>query len=133
MYTCLLEYDLEDERVKETMVKWAKKFGHGVDLDDWIKMWKESYKMLKPANLRENILKMFYRWHYTPVRLAKISEGNSWKCKKNAGTYYHMLLKKLWYTAELDTLSEALREQPRDYVKQSCELIYSWAQKKTGV
>ena len=69
-----------------------------MDLDDWTKMWKESYKMLKPANLRENILKMFYRWHYTPVRLAKISEGSSnicWKCKKNAGTYYHM-----WWTCE---------------------------------
>ena len=93
MYIYLLEYDLEDERVKETMVKWANCFGYSVDLDDWTKMWKESYKMLKPVNLRENILKMFYRWHYTPVRLAKISEGNSnisWKCKKNAGTYYHM-------------------------------------------
>ena len=80
MYIYLLEYDLEDERVKETMVKWVKKFVYNVDLDDWTKMWKESYKMLKPANLRENILKMFYRWHYTPVRLAKMSEGNNSIC-----------------------------------------------------
>ena len=27
MYTYLLEYELEDERVKETMIKWARDFG----------------------------------------------------------------------------------------------------------
>ena len=42
-------------------------------------------------------------------------------------------LKKLLDITELDTLSEALREQPRDYVKQSWELIYLWAQEKTKV
>ena len=42
------------------------------------------------------------------------------------------LLKKVLDIAELDTLSEALREQPRDFVKQSWKLIHIWAQKKTG-
>ena len=35
------------------------------------------------------------------------------------------LLKRLWDIVELDTLSEALRKQPRHYVKQSWKLIYS--------
>ena len=57
MYTYLLEYDLEDERVKEVMVKWAQNFGYNINTDEWIKMWKE-YQMI---HLRENIPKMFHR------------------------------------------------------------------------
>ena len=50
--------------------------------------------MIKPVNLRENVLKMFHRWHFTPVRLAKMSEGNKvtvmfvGSVKKNPGTYH---------------------------------------------
>uniref|UniRef100_A0A2D4EZ94 Reverse transcriptase zinc-binding domain-containing protein n=1 Tax=Micrurus corallinus TaxID=54390 RepID=A0A2D4EZ94_MICCO len=36
---------------------------------------------------------MFYRWHFSPLRLAKMSPNmnlNCWKCKKNQGTFYHM-------------------------------------------
>ena len=78
---------LHSERVKETMIKWARDFGYNIDIDHWTLMWKDCYKMIKPVNLRENVLKMFYRWHYTPTKLAKMSEGSSnicWKCKKKS-------------------------------------------------
>ena len=42
------------------------------------------------------------------------------------------LLKKGLDMAELDMLSEALRDQPRDFVKQIWKQIHNWAQKKTG-
>ena len=42
------------------------------------------------------------------------------------------LLKKLLDIVELDMLSEALRDQPRDFVKQSWKLIYNWAQEEKG-
>ena len=85
MCTYLLEYDLENERVKETMVKCAQNFENNIDIDEWTKMWKENHKMIKPVNVRENALKMFHRQHITSVRLAKMSEGNRnvcWKGKK---------------------------------------------------
>ena len=64
MYTYLQEYELEDERIK-MMIKWVSNFGYNIDIDHWTMMWKECYKMIKLVNLRENILKMFYRWYYT--------------------------------------------------------------------
>ena len=60
--TTILEYDLEDESVKE-VIKWVQNSGYNIDIDDWMRMWKENYNLIKLINLRENILKMFYRWH----------------------------------------------------------------------
>ena len=80
------------------------------------------------SGVNDNKLKHCLMYILTAARLLW---AQKWKTKE--GPTIEELLKKLWDIAELDTLSEVLREQPRDYVKQNWKLIYSWAQKKTGV
>lgn len=46
-------------------------------------------KIVISISIRENIMKMFYRWHYTLVKLAKIYKNNlgrCWKCNNEDGT-----------------------------------------------
>ena len=62
---------------------------------------------------------------------ARLLWAQKWKSEETL--MIEELLKKLWDIVELDTLSDALREQPRDYVKQTWKLIYAWAQRRTGV
>ena len=44
IYTFLLDYNLDDKRVKTMMIKWAQKFGYNIDIDGWTQMWNENYR-----------------------------------------------------------------------------------------
>uniref|UniRef100_A0A2D4GFT4 Reverse transcriptase zinc-binding domain-containing protein n=1 Tax=Micrurus corallinus TaxID=54390 RepID=A0A2D4GFT4_MICCO len=47
---------------------------------------------------KENLYKLFYRWHIPPSRLAIMYSKLSptcWKCNKEKGTYYH-----LWWSCK---------------------------------
>lgn len=55
---------MKDETVKDSM-------GHNIPLDSWEQMWKTNIKITKAASFKENLYKMFYRWHLTPDEVAK--------------------------------------------------------------
>ena len=59
----MLEKNLQNDRVKAVMMKGIQNFGYNIDTDDLIRMWNENYRRIKSVNLRENVLKMFHRWH----------------------------------------------------------------------
>ncbi|XP_033024288.1 hemicentin-1-like [Lacerta agilis] len=67
MYNVLLEWEVKDEMVKETMIKWAKDLGKTIELEKWEGLWKESWKFTAAQGIRENLIKMFYRWYMTPT------------------------------------------------------------------
>lgn len=99
MYPLVLEELMIEDRVKPTMIKWAQNFERIIILDEWDDIWSTNMKIIKSISVRENIIKMFYRWHYTPVKLALIYQNNSgkcWKCNKEDGTYLHC-----WWTCKM--------------------------------
>lgn len=98
MYQELLKESMLEDIVKPIMIKWAQNLGRVITLDKWDEIWKVNMKIVKSISIRENIIKMFYRWHFTPAKLAKIyknSSGKCWKCNKEAGTYLHC-----WWTCK---------------------------------
>lgn len=98
LYRLLLDWDLKEEEVKDTMIEWAKNFGHTISMEQWERVWTFSYKITVATAYKENLLKMFHRWHLTPARLAKMSPNISnlcWKCKEKIGTYFHC-----WWTCD---------------------------------
>ena len=60
MYDYLLEIKMQDEMVKECMIRWAQNIGHNIDIDPWLQIWKNNIKLTKLVNFKENIYKMFY-------------------------------------------------------------------------
>ena len=68
----------------------------------------------------------------TFLQLSKMLKNMAQKLKNEETPTMDELLKKLLGMEELDMLSEALRDQLRNFVKQSWKLIHIWAQKKTG-
>uniref|UniRef100_A0A670JTK1 Reverse transcriptase domain-containing protein n=1 Tax=Podarcis muralis TaxID=64176 RepID=A0A670JTK1_PODMU len=96
MYNLLLKWNTQDEVVKSAMIKWAQDIGHDIMFDDWEQLWNTGIKFTACNALRENIMKMIYRWYMTPVKLAKIyhlPSNKCWKCNEIEGTFYH-----LWWT-----------------------------------
>uniref|UniRef100_A0A670K5X3 Reverse transcriptase domain-containing protein n=1 Tax=Podarcis muralis TaxID=64176 RepID=A0A670K5X3_PODMU len=96
MYNLLLKWNTQDETVKSAMIKWAQDIGHNIMFEDWERLWNTGMKFTACNALKENIMKMIYRWYMTPVKLAKIyhlSDNKCWKCKEAEGTFFH-----LWWT-----------------------------------
>uniref|UniRef100_A0A670IW01 Reverse transcriptase domain-containing protein n=1 Tax=Podarcis muralis TaxID=64176 RepID=A0A670IW01_PODMU len=96
MYNLLLKWNTQDETVKSAMIKWAQDIGHNIMFEDWERLWTTGMKFTACTALKENIMKMIYRWYMTPVKLAKIyhlSDNKCWKCKEAEGTFFH-----LWWT-----------------------------------
>uniref|UniRef100_A0A670JC67 Reverse transcriptase domain-containing protein n=2 Tax=Podarcis muralis TaxID=64176 RepID=A0A670JC67_PODMU len=96
MYNLLLKWNTQDEVVKSAMIKWAQDVGHNIMFEDWERLWNTGMKFTACIALKENIMKMVYRWYMTPVKLAKIyhlSDNKCWKCKEAEGTFFH-----LWWT-----------------------------------
>lgn len=87
----LLEWHTKDEQVKSVMIDWARHVGHNIMFEDWERLWKKGVKFTACTVLKENIMKMMYRWYLTPVKLAKIyhnCDNHCWKCKENEGTFF---------------------------------------------
>uniref|UniRef100_A0A670IVE2 Reverse transcriptase zinc-binding domain-containing protein n=1 Tax=Podarcis muralis TaxID=64176 RepID=A0A670IVE2_PODMU len=96
MYNLLLKWNTQDETVKSAMIKWAQDIGHNIMFEDWERLWTTGLNFTACNALKENVMKMIYRWYMTPVKLAKIyhlSDNKCWKCKENEGTFFH-----LWWT-----------------------------------
>lgn len=80
------------------MIQWSKNFGYNIDLEKWQKLWTKTHKMTLATSYKENLHKMFYRWHMSPAKLAKMFPNvasKCWKCRNKEGTYYHM-----WWTCD---------------------------------
>ena len=52
------------EGIPRALMKGVQNFGYNIDTDDWIRMLNDNDRWIKSVNLRENVLKMFYRWHF---------------------------------------------------------------------
>ena len=72
MYDLILEWETKEELVKSAMIKWAQDIGHNIFMTQWEKLWKDDIRFTACINLRENVMKMIYRWHYSPVKLSKM-------------------------------------------------------------
>lgn len=110
IYTILPQEELCEETVKETMIRWARNLGHPIQLDEWQQLWSVNYKLTVATSYKENLLKMFHRWHIPPARLAKMSSNvldRCWKCNNKEASFYHC-----WWTC---------REAKRFWIK-----IYNW-------
>uniref|UniRef100_A0A670KAD3 Reverse transcriptase domain-containing protein n=1 Tax=Podarcis muralis TaxID=64176 RepID=A0A670KAD3_PODMU len=96
MYNLLLKWNTQDETVKSAMIKWAQDIGYNIMFEDWERLWTTGLNFTACNALKENVMKMIYRWYMTPVKLAKIyhlSDNKCWKCKEKEGTFFH-----LWWT-----------------------------------
>lgn len=92
MYRILLDWNLGDEEVKSVMIRWAKDVGHSILFEDWEKLWKDGLNFTACIMIKENVMKMFYRWYLTPMKLSKMYkvDNKCWKCKDKEGSFYHM-------------------------------------------
>lgn len=63
MYKLLLNWHLKDEMVKDVMVKWAQDFGYTVELEKRENLWTKDVKFIACYLIKENFLKMMYRWY----------------------------------------------------------------------
>uniref|UniRef100_A0A803TW33 Reverse transcriptase domain-containing protein n=1 Tax=Anolis carolinensis TaxID=28377 RepID=A0A803TW33_ANOCA len=98
LYRQLLEWATEEETVKECMTKWAVNFGRTIRMEQWETMWNRKMKQMYSYDLKENLIKMFYRWYITPQKLGyyyKNMNTACWKCKQHEGTFFHM-----WWTCD---------------------------------
>uniref|UniRef100_A0A670IA38 Reverse transcriptase zinc-binding domain-containing protein n=1 Tax=Podarcis muralis TaxID=64176 RepID=A0A670IA38_PODMU len=92
MYNQLLGWNLIDEEVKSVAIHWARDIGHNIYAEEWEKLWKTHLKFTACVSLKENLMKMFYRWYLTPVKLAKMygTCNKCWKCREREGSFFHM-------------------------------------------
>uniref|UniRef100_A0A803TFM9 Reverse transcriptase zinc-binding domain-containing protein n=1 Tax=Anolis carolinensis TaxID=28377 RepID=A0A803TFM9_ANOCA len=93
IYKVLLEWNTETELIKNSMSKWARCVGRPILLEEWESCWNRKLKYTYSYNLKENWMKMLYRWHFTPKKLGKINKTANtkcWKCGEEEGSFYHM-------------------------------------------
>lgn len=84
---------MEDEIIKDKMVRCAQNLDRTICLEGWDLLWTKTLKALEATNLKENLYKMFYRGYLTPDKIAKFAPGIPnlcWKCNKTEGTFFHM-------------------------------------------
>uniref|UniRef100_R4G9D8 Reverse transcriptase domain-containing protein n=1 Tax=Anolis carolinensis TaxID=28377 RepID=R4G9D8_ANOCA len=92
LYQLLLQWSTEEEQIKNCQIKWAKDIGQNININQWEEIWNKKLKFTTSIEIRENWYKMFFRWYYTPAKLAKFNKNSSnkcWKCNKEIGTFFH--------------------------------------------
>lgn len=97
-YKYLLKYEMYEESVKPSMVKWAQDLQEPLPLDQWEKTWKTRLKHTVCVELKENYYKMQNQWYLTPAKIANIYKNSSplcWRCEKAVGSFLHM-----WWNCE---------------------------------
>uniref|UniRef100_A0A803TDX0 Reverse transcriptase domain-containing protein n=1 Tax=Anolis carolinensis TaxID=28377 RepID=A0A803TDX0_ANOCA len=93
IYKVLLEWDTEPDYIKNCMIKWAKNIGRPIQVEEWESCWNRKLKLTYASDLKENWMKLFYRWHITPKKLGLIKKNintRCWKCGREEGTFFHM-------------------------------------------
>lgn len=76
------------------MIRWAEDLKKDIQLETWGYFWKNMLKITACIKLRENSVKMIYRWYMTPVKISLMSRGKTsdlcWKCEKEKGTFFYL-------------------------------------------
>uniref|UniRef100_A0A670I9Y7 Reverse transcriptase domain-containing protein n=1 Tax=Podarcis muralis TaxID=64176 RepID=A0A670I9Y7_PODMU len=143
MYRMLLDWNLGDEEVKSVMIRWAKDVGHSIQYEDWERLWRDGLNFTACTAIKENVMKMFYRWHLTPMKLSKMYkvDNKCWRCKDAEGSFYHMWwecgrVKQFWekvYTELKKILKYTFIKKPEIFLlgilrqeikKEDCRLVY---------
>ncbi len=73
---------------------WQKDLGINIHDNDWLDILSNVGKNIREARGKFIHYKIVHRYYYTPSRLYRMGiAGNSlcWKCKKEEGTYLHMI------------------------------------------
>lgn len=47
---------MEDQVVKDCMVKWTQNFGYNIDIDYWAQIWKTNVKITKSVNFKQKFV-----------------------------------------------------------------------------
>lgn len=67
IYKLLLTWFIEDETVKESMIKWALNFSRTVKLTSWEYLWAKTQKISPCVRIKENCFKN--RCYLTPKKI----------------------------------------------------------------
>lgn len=89
---------MEEEVIKDNMIKWSQNFGSSIQLEEWEYTWNRRLRYTSSQSVKENYYKIFFRWYLTPKTISKIYGNCSdlcWKCELVQGTLYHM-----WWTCK---------------------------------
>ena len=91
-YRILLDWMVMEEQIKTSMTRWAQDVGQNIMLARWENLWKVNWSFTACNSIRENMIKMFYRWHITPYKLSKMYRNASKKCWRcdEVGNWYHL-------------------------------------------
>lgn len=83
----------QDEFVKVQMIRWAENLNRTIIMEECEYFWKHTLKITGCIRIKENSIKMFYRWYITPELIVKSSKmeisDKCWKCGNEKGTFYH--------------------------------------------
>uniref|UniRef100_A0A803SPA4 Reverse transcriptase domain-containing protein n=1 Tax=Anolis carolinensis TaxID=28377 RepID=A0A803SPA4_ANOCA len=93
IYKILLEWETETNYIKNCMTKWSKNIARPILLEEWEACWIRKLKLTYALELKENWMKLFYRWYMTPKKLGYINKNlntNCWKCGREEGGFYHL-------------------------------------------
>lgn len=88
LYKLLLNRILEQEVVKDYMIKWAQDLGQVIELEEWHNAWKKTNDFTIAQEPKENFLKIMNRWYCTPWKLKvlyKLKQGSCWRCGHEKG------------------------------------------------
>uniref|UniRef100_A0A670K5V5 Reverse transcriptase domain-containing protein n=1 Tax=Podarcis muralis TaxID=64176 RepID=A0A670K5V5_PODMU len=143
MYRLLLDWNLGDEEIKSVMIHWARDVGHSIQFEDWEKLWKEGLNFTACITIKENVMKMFYRWYITPMKLSKMYKVSNkcWKCNDKEGSFYHMWwecrkVKQFWENIYIELkkiLKYTFKKKPEIFLlgilgneikKKDCKFVY---------